>query len=404
MFDEYNTLQDTFAFNLFHYGVSVIINGKPIKALLKKRSDDRGQNKDQYLTMFTAYSDNVEQGDTIELNGKFYLALKDNSDENTIYNKTHCIDCNQVIKYELRYADDSSKADLVTFNAYGEDISASVLGGDILTLQSTCHFTFPLNDLTRRINLNDRFFAGQSKTGVWKVRDINYQNNFCEVYCNRDSIDIINDDPINMIADRWLFERKPDKYKVTITPKSFTIQEEQTQQLTVTVYKNNELLSPTPEIIYTVDDNTVVTVDSKTNIVTGLKEGNTTITASYIAQEGDICTPDTVTVEITAKPIIAEIVVTPPYTSGLEYYKVRKFETITFTASIAGVVSPQWSITLDPQGISSSNYTSSIDNSAGTFTVECKNIYSGKYLKYSISEATTGKAFDYYVALVSMLG
>ena len=207
-----------------------------------------------------------------------------------------------------------------------------------------------------------------------------------------------------MIADRWLFERKPDTYKITITPESFTIQEEQTQQLTVTVHKNNELISTTPKITYTVNDDTVVSVDPETNIATGLKEGNTTITGSYIAQESDICTPDTVAVEITAKPVVAEIVVTSPYSSGLEYYKVRQFEEITFTASIAGVSSPQWTITLDPQGIPSSYYTSSINNSACTFTVECKTLYNGKYLKYTISEATTGKTLDYYIALVSMFG
>ena len=81
---------------------------------------------------------------------------------------------------------------------------------------------------------------------------------------------------------------------------------------------------------------------------------------------------------------------------------MREFEKITFTASIAGVASPQWTITLDPQGIPSNNYTSSIDNSAGTFTVECKSAYNGKYLKYIISEATTGKALDYNVRLASM--
>ena len=110
MFDEYNTLQDTFALNLSLYGVSVLVNGTPIKALFKRRSDESGQGKGQYLTMFTAYSDHVEQGDTIELDGKLYLALKDNSNENTTYNQTHCIDCNQEIQYELRYADDSTKA------------------------------------------------------------------------------------------------------------------------------------------------------------------------------------------------------------------------------------------------------------------------------------------------------
>ena len=403
MFDEYNTLQDTFALNLSLYGVSVLVNGSPIKALFKKRSDESGQGKDQFLTMFTAYSDNVEQGDTIELNGKLYLALKDNSDENTIYNKTHCIDCNQVIKYELRYADDYTKADLVTFNVHGDALSASVLGSsDVLTLQSTCHFTFPLNDLTRRINLNDRFFAGQSKTGVWKVRDINYQNNFCEVYCNRDTINS-NDDPENMIADRWLFERKPDEYKVQLSPDTFTIQEGQTQQLTVDVFKNGEPVEPTPEITYTIDDPTIVSVDPKTNIATGLKEGNATITGSYCPMEGDICTNAKVTATITPKPVAADIVVTPDYDSGKDYHSVKQnYGPTTFTATIEGVDSPQWTITLDPQGIPSANYTSSINNSAGTFTVECKTLYNGKYLKYTISEATTGKTLDYNVRLASM--
>lgn len=403
MFDEYNTLKDTFALNLSLYGVSVLVNGSPIKALFKKRSDESGQGKDQFLTMFTAYSDNVEQGDTIELNGKLYLALKDNSNENTIYNKTHCIDCNQVIKYELRKAGDSSKADLTIFNAHGDDLSASVLGGDVLTLQSTCHFTFPLNDLTRRINLNDRFFAGQSKTGVWKVRDINYQNNFCEVYCNRDVIDTVNDDPENMIADRWLFEPKPDNYVVTIEPNSFEVQEESTQQLTVTVTKNGQVMEVTPEITYVVDDDTIASVDPSTNIVTGLSVGKTLITGSYRVNENDTCQEAKVSVDVTEKPIVANIVVNPPYNST-NNYRVRQFEEITFTASVAGVASPQWTITLDPQGIPSANYTSKIDNGAGTFTVECKTLYNGKYLKYTISEATTGKTLDYYVALVSMFG
>lgn len=403
MFDEYNTLQDTFALNLSLYGVSVLVNGTPIKALFKRRSDESGQGKDQYLTMFTAYSDHVEQGDTIELDGRLYLALKDNSNENTTYNKTHCIDCNQEIQYELRYADDPKKADLVTFNVHGDEISASVLGGELQTLQSTCHFTFPLNDLTRRINLNDRFFAGQSKTGVWKIRDINYQNNFCEVYCNRAPIDTVNDDPENMIADRWLFERKPDEYKVQLSPDTFTIQEGQTQRLTVNVFKNGEPVEPTPEITYTIDDPTIVSVDPKTNIATGLKEGNAIITGSYCPVEGDICINAKVTATITPKPVAADIVVTPPYDDGKDYHSVKQnFGPTTFTATIEGVDSPQWTITLNPQGIPSSNYTSKIENNAGTFTVECKAIYSGKYLKYTIREATTGKTLDYNVRLASM--
>ena len=165
MYDEYNILKDTFTYNLSQYGVEVLVNNRPVKAIFKMRMDDSGKGKDQYLTMFTDFSDNVQQGDEIILNNKQYLALKDNSDENTVYNKTHCIDCNQVIKYELRCTDNTDKADLTTFYANADDLSSSVLtSGGVSTLQSTCHFTFPLNELTKRINLNDRFFSGQSKT------------------------------------------------------------------------------------------------------------------------------------------------------------------------------------------------------------------------------------------------
>lgn len=154
MFDEYNTLQDTFNQNLAQYGVDIEANGKQIKALFILGSSglNDGKSKDQFLTMFTRYEDNVVQGSVIKLKDKYYLTLKDSSNENTLYDRSKCLECNQVIKYELRYADDSTKADLVTFNAYGDALSASVLGSsDVLTLQSTCHFTFPLNDLTRRI-------------------------------------------------------------------------------------------------------------------------------------------------------------------------------------------------------------------------------------------------------------
>ena len=403
MYDEYNILKDTFTYNLSQYGVEVLVNNRPVKAIFKMRMDDSGKGKDQYLTMFTDFSDNVQQGDEIILNNKQYLALKDNSDENTVYNKTHCIDCNQVIKYELRRTGNTDKADLTTFHVNADDLSSSVLtSGGVSTLQSTCHFTFPLNELTKRINLNDRFFSGQSKTGVWKIRDINYQNGFCEVYCNRDTI-TDSDDIENMIADRWLFEHKPDTYIVTITPKTFTIMEEDTQQLMVEVLKNNETVSPTPQIIYSVDEPAIVSIDPETNIATGLKEGSAIISGSYKGQDNDICVVGKSVATITPKPVVADIVITPPYPDGKTAYPVKQgYDATTFTASISGVENPQWTIVLDAQGIASSKYTSQIDNSAGTFSVACNSKNYGTYLKYTISESTTGKTLDYYIELAAM--
>lgn len=396
----YDVLTDTFAYNLEKYGIDVLVNTRTIKALFKMVTDDSG--KDQYLTMFTAYSDNVQQGDEIILQSKRYLALKDNSNENTVYNKTRCIDCNQLIKYELCHEDDDTAADLTYFYIHGDNLTSSVnIAGGITTLQSTCHFTFPLNDLTKRINPNGRFFAGQSKTGVWKIRDINYQNNFCELYCIRDSIKD-TDDTENMIANRWVYEHKPDTFQVQLTPDKFAIIEEEIQQLTVEVRKNNEVVSPTPQITFSASDPSIVSIDPATNIVTGLKEGSTRITGSYKEQQNDDCAVGISTATIMAKPVTAEIAIMPPYEGSNQYYAVKQgYGAQTFTATISGVANPRWNIVLDPQGVSSTKYTSSIDNQTGTFTVECKN-YNSTYLKYTVSESTTGKSLQYYVKLAAM--
>lgn len=207
------------------------------------------------------------------------------------------------------------------------------------------------------------------------------KHELCEVYCNRDTI-TDSDDIENMIADRWLFEHKPDTYTVTITPKTFTIMEEDTQQLTVEVLKNNETVSPTPQIIYSIDEPAIVSIDPETNIATGLKEGSAIISGSYKGQDNDICVVGKSVATITPKPVVADIVITPPYPDGKTAYPVKQgYDATTFTASVSGVENPKWTIVLDAQGIASSKYTSKIDNSAGTFSVACNSKNYGTYLK-----------------------
>jgi hypothetical protein len=403
----YDVLTDTFNYNLENYGVNVTVNNRTVKALFKLKTDANlgsSKSKDQYITMFTAFADNVQQGDEIVLRENHYLALKDNSDKNTVYNKTYCIDCNQIIKYELQHENDTTKADLTYFYASADNLSSSVnISNGITSLQSTCHFSLQLNDLTRRININDRFFAGQSKTGVWKIRDINYQSGFCELYCVRDLIKD-TDDTENMIADHWKFEHKPDTYDVLIAPAEFTMNEGDTQQLTISVKKNDVVIIPTPEITYSINDPATISIDPATNTVTGVKEGTTTITGTYKEISNDICNANTTTVTVKPKVVIGDIIVNPAYPSGNAFYPVKEcYDPEIFTATISGVTSPQWNIVLDPQGNASTSYTATINNSAGAFTVKCNKL-SSKYLKFTINESTTGKSLEYFVKLSSMLG
>jgi len=400
----YNPTEEAFYEALANNGVTVTIKGNNRKAIFKTNKNiASNKNKEPYMTIFTkrdTNEPNINQGDIILFDNKQYLALLDNTNENTVYDKTYLVECNQIIKYELRHKGNASLADLTEFYANADNLSSSVnITQDISVLQSVCHFTFPLNDLTRRMLINDRFFAGINQI-AWKIRDINYQNGFCEVYCVRSPV-ISSDDVDNMIANRWDFEHKPDTYETIITPSSINIQEEATQQLTVSVTKNGTVITPTPTITYTVSNPTVYSVDPLTNIVTGLSEGIATITGSYKVEETDIAISDNVSVTITAKPIVADIVITPPYNYS-NYFELLETTDQTFTATISGVLNPQWNITFNSNGTNTSKYTYTINNSAGTFYVNNTGGVQSNKIIFNVSESTSGKSLSYQINLAAL--
>jgi hypothetical protein len=377
-------------------GQLIEIDGKLVNVFFRtEKGVATGKNKEQFITAFTDFSDNIKQGSIFNVGDGKYIAIKDNSDENTIYNKTFCIKCNQTIKYMLRQAADINKADLTIFYVNADDLSQSAsINSDVSTLTSTGHFTFPYNDLTKRLLVNDRFYAGNSIP--WSIRDINYQNDLVEVYCQRSQKDTVYDDIDNLIADRWRFEHKPDTYTILAEPSTVTLIEGTTQQLTVSISKNGEAVTPIPSITWSAS-NSICSISE--NVITANSAGSCAITGSYKAQDNDICNPAVISVTVTPKPIAADIVVTPAYDSG-SYYSLLQSDTKTFTATIDGVENPEWSITLNANGISSSDYVSTI--SGNTFTVKCNYPDTTKKLDYQISEKTTGKSTNYYIKLASM--
>lgn len=301
-FDPLNTVRDSFLYNLSTYGTLITIGDKQVKALFKLEQANDREKQNQYLTMFTDYAEAIPQGQEFVLQGKHYITLKDNSDENTIYNKAKCVSCNQLIKYELKHSDDKTKADLTHFYCYADNLSAvNSTNGGLITIQSTCHFMFPLTDHTKRIRMNDRFFVAQAESGVWKVRDLNYQNGIVDVYCVRDPVDTSVDDTEKLIADRWLYEHKPDDYVITLSPDVISIMEGHTQDITVSVTKNGEPMK-TPKVSYIVSDPTVASVDPNTNTLTGLKHGTATITANYRPFNNDHCNSTAIKLEVTEIP------------------------------------------------------------------------------------------------------
>ena len=70
--------------------------------------------------------------------------------------------------------------------------------------------------------------------------------------------------------------------------------------------------------------------------------------------------------------------------------------------SISGLDSPQWNITVNANGNTTKNYTATINNTNGTFTIKCLNI-SSKKLLVTVTEQTTGKSMVYSISLVGLM-
>ena len=377
-------------------GLDIQVNDTTIKGFF--RINNSGENQ-QYTTLFTAVNV-VNQGDLVKIGTIPLIVQKVVTNESNVYQKSTLIKCNQLIQMMVKNPLDTTKATLQSFYGISDDISQSLkIDSDIITSQSTLHLQLPLTSQSKNILLNDRLYVGGNQM-AWKVNDMLEQNGVIELHLTRSAIDTTYDDIANGVADRWRYETKPSVYTTTITESSVTLNQDDTSQLTVSVLKDGVVMTETPTIDWVVSDTTIASIDN-TNTIKGLAVGSCDINGSYKATDNDIAIGDTVNITVNAKPVTADIVVAPAYNETSDY-KIKQGRSYTFTCSLDGVSEPQWSIVLNPNGVESSYYTSTIDNGAGTFTCGCTTRNSN-LLEYQISESTTGKTAIYAIKLASMV-
>ena len=384
-------LLDTFKETLEREGTSIVIGADTFKVFFRR--NEKGETI-AHSTLYALYSNQIKQGEVFSLNGNKYLITKELTAENTTYRKYDCVQCNATIKWMY------GKNDLVIYDCYMVGIADSLKSSANATIiNSKIEVWLPRNADSERIILNGRFFCG-SYVSANKIIDINYLNGLCILYAERDTI-LSTDDEINGIASRWTFEDKPSNYSVAITESDVEIEQDATTQLTVAVSKNGSLMETQPTINWTISDGSVCSVDSS-NIVTGLVVGSTKITGSYKVNDYDTCTSDSVNVVVKDKPVVVgDVVVTPVY-NATTYYNLKQGVTTTFTASISGLASPQWNITVNANGNTTTNYTATINNTNGTFTI--KNLKMSSYkLLVTVAEQTTGKSMVYSINLGSLM-
>ncbi len=388
-------MEQLFNETLEREGISILKNGISYTVFFRKNNT---QGNDNYITMFSPLESNLLVGDTIIVKSSFFLIIQQLTTENIIYNKYVCVKCNQTVKYMLRHELDSSMADLITFNVVMDDsLSDKVVANTVNTLESTAEFKISLDNLTRRIGINERFYCG-SFHAPWKITELNYLNNIVTVYCKRTTSGE-DDDQINGIADRWTFEHKPDTYTVSFNPSSIEFNVDDIKTVVPTVFKNDIALEIAPEITWENSYSSIISIES--NNIKGLSIGKAFANGYYRALENDIAVKTQLPVLVNAKPALPIISISPAY-SNVTYYNLKQGQSITFTANATNITNPSWNITLNPNGnVSGTNYTSTINNVNGTIVL--KNVKMSSYkMIYTISEITSGLVITYEIKLSAL--
>lgn len=388
-------MEQLFKETLAREGINILKNGISYKVFFRINNT---QGNDNYITMFSPIENGLLIGDTIIIKGSYFLILNQLTTENIVYNKYVCVKCNQKINYMLGHEENNLMADLVTFNVVMEDSMGDKLVTNIVnTLESTAEFKVSLNDLTRRIRINERFYCG-SFHAPWKITELNYLNNIVTIYCKRTTSGV-EDDEINGVADRWRFAHKPDTYTVLFEPTSIVCNVNDVQTLLPTVFKNNIALETTPEIMWENNYDSIVSINK--NEITGLSVGNAFIKGYYKNLENDIAVKTLLSITVNERPVVPSIVVSPSYTHST-YYNLNQGQSMTLTVKGSNIDNPSWNITLNPNGnVLGTNYTSNINNQNGT--VALKNVKMTNYkLIYNFQELTTGLSLNYEIKLSAL--
>lgn len=421
----YEILSNTFQSTLNREGKDIEINGTKHKVFFRRNDGNGSNSTDAYTTLFAPLDTQIKQGELFSVNGDKYLVLVDLTAENDVYKKYKAIRTNAEIKWMF------GKNDLVIFDVFMDDVANSLHSNkNGVTLSSKVSFMISLDENSKKIKVNGRFFCG-SYHAVWKISDLNYLNDMVYISVERDAI-LPNDDAKNGIVGRYDYDPRPSTYRVEFdNVESITIKELESKTVKYSIFKDGVLMDNPPiKQTFIVDNNSYISADDidttgietvtdeylKINInndniavnieqgqitIMGMIQGTSRITAEYALLTEDISISDSIDVNVIEKvDAPSEIEITPPH-GKINYYYLREGFDELFTCRIFGVDNPKWNIEVNPNGNTSANYTATIDDNLGTFKIKNDNM-SKPNLIVNIVEETSGKTAEYQIKLAGL--
>lgn len=287
---------------------------------------DNGNNSTEDKTIFFSIEDKINQGDMIEYENNTYIILLMEENINNVYMRYVARRCDHTIKI---YVDNKLVEIPCNISTYSQDIFENQY---VKLPTGNIKITCQNNNISNKISYDKRFIKMRN---AYKIVGFTSENKGLKyLYCEKTEIDNTMDDLENEIADRWRNEVKHN-YSIEVTPTELNINKGNTEQLHLIVKDTTDsgtVVVENPTIIYTSNNNNIVTIDN-TGLITAIGEGETTITVKFenIEKIINISVSNVVELVITGKDNMA-IGRTRTYTSNIPViWSVKDIDNATST-------------------------------------------------------------------------
>ena len=226
------------------------------------RRSRRGNNPNGKVRIYFSQDTPIDIGTTFVLKDKPYVVTSRDGDESDIFYTSIAVKCDTSFTVfsnaEGRYV----SIPFVTLSdkyTLSSNSSISMVSGAVIIYTGD-------NPYSREVEVNENYY---NYGGYYEVANTFYNNGLAYVYMTR--------------------EAKPqDRYTLSYTGvTSLNMSDATTYQLSYTAIKNDVVVN-NPTLTYVSSDNTIATVND-TGLMTLLKEGNVTITATWIDGKNATC-------------------------------------------------------------------------------------------------------------------
>ena len=226
------------------------------------RRSRRGNNPNGKVRIYFSQDTPIDIGTTFVLKDKPYVVTSRDGDESDIFYTSIAIKCDTSFTVFSNAENRYISIPFVTLSdkyTLSSNSSISMVSGAVIIYTGD-------NPYSREVEVNENYY---NYGGYYEVANTFYNNGLAYVYMTR--------------------EAKPqDRYTLSYTGvTSLNMSDATTYQLSYTAIKNDVVVN-NPTLTYVSSDNTIATVND-TGLMTLLKEGNVTITATWIDGKNATC-------------------------------------------------------------------------------------------------------------------